>query len=122
MQDNQPTAHVQSVENSGIFMSNLRRSNQQIIQDRAASIAESTEITYRRSIEDSRLRLRELRRQRDAALDLAPNDANSLRHASNFNPKSFVDNDVKLSLEIKDLEEKVQVAVERYGLLFGQNI
>lgn len=113
---------VESNENLAVFMEYLVRNNRQIRSDRAEVIAEDTQITFRRKIEDIELRIKKLKRQRDNMLDLAPDHALSLKLAENFSATKFVDDDMKLGLAIRNEEIKLKIAVDRYNLLFGGDV
>lgn len=104
---------------TGAFVGSLKRTNKQIKNDRAVSIAEGTSITYKRTVEDLEMRLKEKRRQRVAMLDMSPENTQSLLLAKDFNPRAWVDEDLKIGLEIRDLEIQLELAKHRYEFLFG---
>ena len=104
------------------FMDYLIRNNRQIRQDRAEVIAEDTEITFRRKIEDIALQIKKLNRERDNMLDLAPDHALSLKLAENFNAANFVEKDLKLGIAIRNAKIKLEIAKERYTFLFGGEV
>ncbi len=103
----------------GDFMASLVRSNKQIKEDRALSIAKSTETTYRRYIEDLQTDYDEIQRQRDNMLDLSPENAQSLKLASDFNAGLFMSQDEAFGLKLRDLEIKLEIMTRRYQKLFG---
>jgi hypothetical protein len=102
----------------GAFVGSLIRNNKKIKEDRAIAIAESAEMLYKRTVEDTQLRIKQLKRDRDAMLDLSPTDAQSLIMASDFDAKVFVDKDIKLGIEIRNLEITLEIAQKRYDHLF----
>jgi hypothetical protein len=104
---------------TGAFASSLKRNNQKIREDRAITIIETTEMLYKRSIEDTEVRLKQLKRDQENMLDLSPSTADSLRLASDFNAQEYVEKDLKLGVEIRNLEIKLEVAKKRYAYLFG---
>lgn len=110
---------VSSPNDVAVFMDYLIRNNRQIREDRAAVIAEDTEITFRRTIEDIELRIKKLNRERDNMLDLAPDHAMSLKLAENFNAAEFVEKDLRLGIAIRNEEIKLEIAKTRYNFLFG---
>lgn len=101
------------------FVDALKRNNDQIREDRAKLIAEDSELIYRRRVEDIELRIKRLTREQEAAIDISPIDKNSLTFAD-FNPESFVQKDIELSLKIRNLKIQLQIAKERYEYLFGK--
>lgn len=103
----------------GAFASSLKRNNQKIREDRAVTIIETTEMLYKRSVEDMEVRLKQLKRDQESMLDLSPSTADSLRLASEFNADEYVEKDIKLGIEIRNLEIKLEVAKKRYAYLFG---
>lgn len=105
----------------GAFVGSLIRNNKKIREDRAIAIAESAEMIYKRTVEDTTLKIKQLKRDREAMLDLSPTDAQSLVLASDFDAKVFVDKDIKLGIEIRNLEITLQIATDRYNHLFKDN-
>ena len=108
-----------TTETKGAFEASLRRSNTKIRDDRAITIIETTEMLYKRSIEDTEVRLKQLKRDQENMLDLSPSTADSLRLASDFNAQEYVEKDLKLGVDIRNLEIKLEVAKKRYAYLFG---
>ena len=102
----------------GAFVDSLVRNNKKIREDRAIAIAEQTEMLYKRQVEDLTVELRQLKRDRDNALDLSPSDAQSLTLASDFDAKSFVEKDIAIGVKIRETEIKIQIAQDRYNALF----
>ncbi len=106
-------------ELKGVFVESLVRNNKKIKEDRAIAIAESAEMLYKREVEDTTLKIKQLKRERDAMLDLSPSDANSLILASDFDAKDFVERDIQLGLKIRNLEITLEIAKTRYNYLFS---
>lgn len=102
-----------------LFMEFLIRNNKQIRQDRAEVIAEDTQIIFKRKIEDIELHIKKLQRERENMLDLSPDHALSLKLAENFNANEFVEKDLKIGIEIRNEEIKLEIARKRYQYLFG---
>lgn len=103
---------------TGAFMDSLVRNNKQIREDRAIVISESAEMIYKRTVEDMELRVKQLKRERENMLDLSPTNAQSLILATDFEAKDFVEKDVQLGVDIRNLEIKLEIARERYNHLF----
>ena len=109
----------ETMEGKGAFYSTLVRNNKKIREDRATAIQEAVELTYKREVEDLQIKIKQLKRERENMLDLSPSDATSLILASDFNEKEFVEKDIKLGIEIRNLEIKLEIAKGRYTYLFG---
>lgn len=107
-------------DESGRFLTSLKRNNGEIREDRAEAIGEDARILYKREIEDTQITLKRLVRERDNMLDLSPTDANSLLLASDFNARAFVDKDIELGVKIRNLEIKCDIATQRFDYLFGE--
>ncbi|NHN25433.1 hypothetical protein FIA58_007070 [Flavobacterium jejuense] len=101
------------------FVDALRRNNDQIREDRAKAIAEDSELIYKRRIEDIELKIKRLEREQDSCIDISPLDKNSLTFAD-FNPDTFVQRDIELSLNIRNLKIQFEIAKTRYEYLFGK--
>lgn len=106
-------------ETNGAFLNSLKRNNQKIRDDRATSIAEDTNLMYKRQIEDLQVNIKRLKREQENMLDLSPTTADSLVLASDFDSKLYVDKDVELGVKIRNLEIKYDIALKRYNYLFG---
>lgn len=104
----------------GAFLDSLKRNNQQIREDRAASIAEDAELMYKREVEDLALVIRKLQREQENMLDMSPSDADSLVLASDFNAKDYVAKDLEIGVKLRNLEIKLEIAKKRYEFLFGK--
>jgi len=103
---------------AGVFITSLTRNNKQIRTDRAEAIGEDSQLVYRRRVEDLEMKLKRLQRDRENAMDLAPDNIGSLKPAANFDADKFADNDIALSIEIRNTEIAIDVAKNRYNLLF----
>ena len=55
-------------------------------------------------------------------LDMSPTNAQSLIVASDFDADSYVAKDLKLGVDIRNNEIKLQVAIDRYEYLFGERL
>lgn len=102
----------------GAFVGSLVRNNKKIREDRAIMIAETAEMQFKRMVEDTQLRLKQMKRDRDAMLDLSPTTADSLVLATDFDAAAFVEKDIKMGIDIRNLEIKLEIAEKRYNHLF----
>lgn len=109
------------VVTKGVFYDTLVRNNKQIRQDRAVTILEDAQMSFKRTIEDARMRLKKLARERDNMLDLSPDSALSLKLASDFNSAEWVATEQKLGVQIRELTITLKEILEpRYKELFGE--
>ena len=104
------------------FLESLKRNNEKIRDDRASAIAEDAQLMYKRETEDLALSLKRLKREQENMLDMSPTDANSLVLASDFDAKDYVSKDLEMSVKIRNLEIKLELAKTRYAYLFGGQI
>lgn len=102
----------------GAFIESLKRSNKAIKDDRAEAIAEDAQMRYRRTVEDLDMKIKRMKRTRENMLDLSPDNALSLMVASNFDSEKFVEEDVKLGIDIRNAEIKLEIAQKQYKRLF----
>ena len=110
-------AEVEKTE--GAFISSLKRNNKQIRDDRATAIAEDAQIMYRRQVEDLEVKIKRMKRDRENMLDLSPENAMSLKLASDFNSEEYVKKDIDLGVNIRNAEIKLEIAQKQYDYLFG---
>lgn len=106
-------------ETKGAFVLSLKRNNKQIRDDRAASIEEDAQMSYRREIEDLEMRIKRMRRTQDNMLDMSPDNAQSLILGKDFDAKAYIEMDTKLGLDIRNTEIRLEIATGRYNYLFG---
>lgn len=102
----------------GAFVGSLVRNNKKIREDRAIAIAEEAMMKYKRQVEDLEIKIRQMKRERENMLDLSPTTADSLVLATDFDGSSFVEKDIKLGVDIRNLEIKLEIARSRYEYLF----
>ena len=105
--------------NQGAFLESLVRNNKKIRQDRAEAIGEDAQIRYKREVEDLEIKIRQLNRERESMLDMSPENAMSLVLASDFDSKAFVEKDIAMGVEMRNLQIKLEIASERFAHLFG---
>ncbi|MDH3301146.1 MAG: hypothetical protein OES24_11630 [Acidimicrobiia bacterium] len=103
----------------GAFGTSLHRNNKSIRRDRADALAADASTMYRRLVEDLQLELRQLRRRQEDLLDLSPTDADSLVPAADFDAEAFASDDHALSVQIRNVEIKLDLATARLNYLFG---
>lgn len=103
------------------FAEILKRNNKQIRDDRAIAIIEDAELEYKREIENMDRDLKKLIRKREAMLDLSPGNSYSLT-PEKFDAAVFVEEDLKLGIEIRNLEIKLEIATKKYTELFGAKV
>lgn len=101
------------------FIESLQRNNDKIREDRARIIGEDSELIYRRKVEDIELKIKRLEREQEGLIDISPLDKNSLTFAD-FQPETFVQKDIELSLTIRNLNIQLEVSVKRFEYLFGK--
>ena len=107
---------------AGAFREALIRSNKKIRTDRADAIVEDAETIYRRTVEDLRLSIRRMMRERENMLDLSPENATSLVLAADFDAGQYVSKELELGVSIRNSQIKLEIAEERYETLFGRTI
>lgn len=103
----------------GAFVESLQRNNKQIRADRAEAIGEDAELIYKREIEDLQVEIRKMERDQENMLDLSPENAMSLKLASDFDAKEYVSKDLELGVKIRNANIKLDIAQKRYRYLFG---
>lgn len=103
----------------GAFVDSLTRNNSQIRKDRAIAIAEDAYTEYRRDIEDTLKRIRDLKREQENMLDMSPDNAMNLRMASNFNAEKFVERDKAIAVQLRQEFIVLEETQKRFKHLFG---
>ena len=107
-----------NIDGQGAFVESLKRNNAKIRADRAIAIAEDAQLIYKREVEDLEIQIKRLKRERDSMLDLSPTTADSLVLATDFDSKEFVNKDIQMGIQIRNLEIKLEIATDRYNYLF----
>lgn len=102
----------------GAFVTSLKRNNKQIKGDRAEMISEDTQLEYRRTVEDLERDIKHLERRRAAMLDLSGENALSLTPAKDFDSTEFVREDMKLGIQLREMNIRLEIAKSRYEYLF----
>lgn len=104
---------------NGAFLESLKRNNKQIREDRATEISEDAEMTYKRKIEDMERNINRMERDRRNMLDMSPDNAQSLKLATDFNAQEFTDKDIELGKKIRNEKIALNIAKKGYNHLFG---
>ena len=120
MSTKETIADEQQEAQIGFVHESLQRNNKQIRSDRAASLAEDLEIGAKRQCEDLGRELRKLKRKREAMYDFSPSNAQSLVLAAEVDGEDIADKDMAISLKIRDLQIKFDIACERYKENYGK--
>lgn len=103
----------------GAFIDSLKRNNKEIRNDRAAAIAEDTQLVYKRKVEDIELSIKKMEREQENMLDLSPDHAMSLILASDFDSAQYTEKDVDLGVKIRNAQITLEIAKKRYEHLFN---
>lgn len=106
----------------GSLYESLARSNKQIRQERGEALAEQLETTFRRNIEDLRYDMKDLERKRTNMYDFSPTNSQSLVMAKEVEARGILIEDAAISLDIRNLEIKLEIADKRYLELFGKTV
>ena len=120
--ENKGTAPTKDDGMGGKFVDSLKRTNREIKNDRAESIAEDAETSYRRRVEDLIRDKKNLERERRNMLDLSPSNTQSLMVASEFNSKKFFERDMEIGIELRNLDIQIEIGKQRYFELFGLEV
>lgn len=114
-----PEDVAQPTKPKGKFIESLVRNNKQIRADRAEAIGEDAQLIYKREIEDLTVEIRKMERDQENMLDLSPDNAMSLKLASDFDARDYVSKDLELGVKIRNANIKLEIAKKRYTYLFG---
>lgn len=105
----------------GTFLKDLTLNFKALKEARALSVAEDTEICYKRKIEDLCREYNGMRRNREnLMLDLCPTTATSTSVVpADFKPELFLEKDVNIGIEARNIKIRLEILVNRYEELFG---
>ena len=103
----------------GSFQQSLQRNNKDIRNDRAVGIAEDAQLTYQRRVQDLEMQQKRKIRERQNMLDLSPANAQSLILGKDFDSAKFVQMDINIGIELRNIEIELEIARGRYAELFG---
>lgn len=106
----------------GAFLVSLKRNNKEIRNDRAQAIGEDAQLLFKRQVEDLDVSINRMKRDQENMLDLSPENAMSLKLASDFDAAAYVQKDLELGVKIRNEEIKLDIAKKRYAYLFGGTI
>lgn len=109
----------ETVVKGGLFQESLYRDNKEIRKDRAESIIKEAKMVYKRMIEDHEIELEKLVIDRNNRLDMSPVNADSLILGKNFDAAAFAKKDTDITIDIEILEQRINIAKDRYKTLFG---
>jgi hypothetical protein len=107
---------------TGTLYDSLARSSKQIRAERGEALAEQLETSFRRNVEDIRYDMKDLKRQRSNMFDFSPTNSQSLVMAKDVEARSIMLADNEISLKIRNLQIKLDIATERYLELFGKTV
>lgn len=113
-------AKVEEEVVKGLIYQSLARTNKEIRRDRGDAIAEDLEIVYKRNVEDLRLDLKRLKRDRENMYDFSPTTTHSLVLAKDVDSREILLKDQEISWKIRETEIKLEIAEKRYIDLFGK--
>lgn len=106
----------------GALGGSLTRGKKQILEARALDIVEETEFFFRNKMEALQKKITKLHRKRRMALDLSPDNVDSLIVAKNFDAEDFYDVYDGYGLEIRELQIKLNNTKTNYKHLFEASI
>ncbi len=106
----------------GTLYASLERSNKQIRQERGEALAEQLETTFRRNVEDLRYDMKDLKRKRTNMYDFSPTNSQSLVMAKDIEARGILKQDETISLSIRNLQIRLDIAEARYLDLFGKTL
>lgn len=107
------------VEVKGALNESLSRSNKQIRQERGDAIAEDMEMSFKREVEDLEMKIKRKTRDKLNMIDFSPTNAQSLVMGKDVDAHEIKDQILKIRLEIRNLNIRLNLAKEEYEFLFG---
>lgn len=113
------TTEAQAKEPKGALYQSLARNNKEILKDRAETISEDLETTFSRNAQDLSKKLKRLNRDRNNMYDFSPTNTQSLMLGKEVQADDILIKDMKLSIEIRQIEIELEIAINRYEYLFG---
>lgn len=103
----------------GEFGPMLKRNNKQLRDDRGEVIIAQTRKKYRRQIEDLYDELDQLNVDRANMMDINPSSTQTIINPSDFDSDRFVSGDIEIGLKKRNVEIKLEVALQGYTKMFG---
>lgn len=113
---------TETEEIKGALYQSLSRNSKEIMKDRAETISEDLEMTFKRGVEDIAAKLKRLSRERNNMYDFSPSNTQSLVLAKELDSREILIRDSKLSIEIRQVEIELELAQNRYEYLFGKTV
>jgi len=113
------TTEAEVKEPIGALYQSLARNNKEILKDRAETIAEDLETVFSRNAQDLHKKLKRLKRDRDNMYDFSPTNTQSLILGKDLQAEDILIKDMKFSIEIRQIEIELEIAINRYEYLFG---
>lgn len=104
---------------NGEFGASINRSTTKIRKDRGIAMAEDTEMQYRMAVQTLRTKLKRALRTQANMLDFGGDSVLKIINPNEYDAQDFVDKDMELGIEIKKIEDQLQIAEARYTKLFG---
>lgn len=104
----------------GAFATMLKRSNKQLREDRAENIVRNTKKQYRRRIEDMNDQIAQINEDRQNLLDINPGNTQTIINPSDFNTDEFIEKDIDYGVKLRNIQIKLEIALEQYRNLFGE--
>lgn len=103
------------------FAAYLNQTFKQLREARAKQLIDSTELKYRRTIEDMCIKIQDLDQKTESLLlDLCPHSTMTTQVGpSDYSPEAYVDKDLKIGFDRRQKTVELAVAVDRYEELFG---
>lgn len=98
------------------FLKTLQRNNSQIRGERAELIYEDVRMLYKRKLEDIQYSIRKLEAERMMLTDISPKNATDLTFK--FDSEAFVERDIQIGTEIKNLQDYEERISKRFSQLF----
>jgi len=114
------TATNTAPKKEGAFVESLNRNNKEIRKARAEGITEDLELMYSRKIQDFRKDIRTFDRDLEDMLDMSPTNKQSLILASDFKAEDFTNERIRLMVEKRNLEIKLELAERDFEYLLGK--
>ena len=104
-------------EPQGALYASLARTNKQVRQERGDALVEDLKISYERKSQDIEIAIGRLKRQQKAMFDFSGTSTTSLV-VKDINPQEIMDEDLKIELEIHNLNVRLEHANRRLEHLF----
>lgn len=104
----------------GALQSALSRTGKDVTKSRAATISMQAKTYYGRKIQDIKLAIDQANVDKEAMLDMSPNNKNSIIVVSSFDAPKFAETYSGISLNIRNLNIQMEEYLKDYKFLFGE--